>query len=62
LEKSLASMKSQQSKAYVRAPFNGTLETVQVRVGELVQPGLPMFQFVGESDLYIQADVSESYV
>ncbi len=62
LEKNLASMKTQLDKAYVRAPFNGTVETVQVRMGELVQPGVPMFEFVGESDLFIQADVSESYV
>lgn len=62
LEKNLASMKTQLDKAYVRAPFNGTVETVQVRMGELVQPGVPMFEFVGESDLYIQADVSESFV
>ncbi|WP_111671844.1 efflux RND transporter periplasmic adaptor subunit [Algoriphagus litoralis] len=62
LQKNLASMKTQLDKTYVRAPFNGTIETVQVRVGELVQPGVPMFEFVGESDLFIQADVSESYV
>jgi multidrug efflux pump subunit AcrA (membrane-fusion protein) len=31
-------------------------------LGELVQPGTPMFQFVGESDLFIEADISESYV
>jgi RND family efflux transporter MFP subunit len=62
LEKSLASMKTQLSKAYVRAPFSGTLESIQVRMGELVQPGVPMFQFVGDSELYIQADVSESYM
>jgi membrane fusion protein, multidrug efflux system len=62
LEKSLAAMKIQLSKALVRAPFSGTVENVQVRIGELVQPGTPMFQFVGESDLFIQADVSESLV
>lgn len=62
LEKSLASLKTQLSKAYIKAPFNGTVETVQARLGELVQPGVPMFQFVGESDLFIEADISESYV
>jgi RND family efflux transporter MFP subunit len=62
LEKSLASMKTQLSKTEVRAPFNGTVETVRVRLGELVQPGMAMFQFVGESDLFIEADISESYV
>jgi len=62
LEKSLASLKTQLGKSTIKAPFNGTVETVRVRVGELVQPGTPMFQFVGESDLFIEADISESYI
>lgn len=62
LENSLASLKTQLDKAFVRAPFNGTIETVNVRIGELVQPGSPMFQFVGESDLFIEADISEKYI
>jgi len=62
LEKSLASLRTQMAKAAVRAPFNGTVETVRVRVGELVQPGSQMFQFVGESELFIEADISESYI
>ncbi|MCL6257610.1 efflux RND transporter periplasmic adaptor subunit [Aquiflexum sp. TKW24L] len=62
LETNLATLKTQQSRTLVRAPFNGTVESVQVRLGELVQPGVPMFQFVGESDLFIEADVSERYV
>ncbi|MGM0944364.1 MAG: efflux RND transporter periplasmic adaptor subunit [Bacteroidota bacterium] len=62
LERNLASLKTQLDKAFVRAPFDGTVETVQVRLGELVQPGAPMFQFVGDSDLFIEADISESYV
>ena len=62
LERSLASAKTELAKGVVRAPFSGTIETVQVRLGELVQPGSPMFQFVGDSDLFIEADISESYV
>lgn len=62
LERNLASLKTELSKAVVRAPFSGTIETVQVRLGELVQPGAQMFQFVGESDLFIEADISEAYV
>jgi membrane fusion protein, multidrug efflux system len=62
LEKNLASLKTQEARTQVRAPFNGTVETVQARLGELVQPGTPMFQFVGDSDLFVEADVSERYV
>lgn len=62
LEKNLATAKTQLNKAVVRAPFSGTIENVEVRLGELVAPGAPMFQFVGDSDLFIEADISESYV
>jgi membrane fusion protein, multidrug efflux system len=62
LEKNLASLKTQESKTIVTAPFHGTVETVLVRAGELVQPGTPLFHFIGESDLFIEADVSERYL
>lgn len=62
LEKNLASMKTQADRSTVRAPFTGTVESVMVRLGELVQPGTPMFQFVGDSDLFIEADVSERFI
>lgn len=62
LERNLASLKTQLAKTVIRAPFSGTIETVSARLGELVQPGMPMFQFVGVSDLFIEADISESYV
>jgi RND family efflux transporter MFP subunit len=62
LERSLKTIKTQLDKGVIRAPFDGTVETVQVRTGELVQPGMAMFQFVGENDLFIEADISESYI
>ncbi|ERM82042.1 cation transporter [Rhodonellum psychrophilum GCM71 = DSM 17998] len=62
LEKNMASLKTQADRSTVRAPFSGTVESVMVRLGELVQPGTPMFQFVGESDLFIEADVSERFI
>lgn len=62
LEKSLASVSTQKDRTTIRAPFNGTVEQVLTRLGELVQPGTPMINFIGESDLYIEGDVSERYV
>lgn len=62
LERNLATTRTQLDKATVRAPFSGTVESIEVRLGELVQLGMSMFRFVGESDLFIEADISESYV
>jgi membrane fusion protein (multidrug efflux system) len=62
LEKNLASVSTQRDRATIRAPFDGTVEEVSIRLGEMVQPGTPIINFVGESDLYIEGDVSERYV
>lgn len=62
LDKALATLNIQKDRTVVRAPFDGTVESVMVRLGELVQAGSSMINFVGESDLYIEGDVSEKYV
>ncbi len=62
LERNLASARTNLAKAIIIAPFSGTVESIEVRLGELVQPGMGMFQFVGEDDLFIEADISESYI
>lgn len=62
LEKSLASATTQKDRTTIRAPFDGTVEEVRIRLGELVQPGSPILNFVGENDLYIEGEVSERYV
>lgn len=62
LEKQLATLKTQLAKAKIKAPFNGTVDRVAVRQGEVVQPGQPVALLVSNSDIYIAAEVSEAYV
>ncbi len=62
LEKNLSSLQLQKDRTTVRAPFDGTVEELLVRVGELVQPGTPIVNMVGEDDLFIEGDISERYV
>jgi len=62
LEKNLSSLELQRDRTTVRAPFNGTVEELLVRVGELVQPGSPIVNMIGEDDLFIEGDISERYI
>jgi len=62
LEKNIATIRTQQGRATIRAPFDGTVESISVRAGEVIQPGSPILNFIGESDLYIEGDISERYV
>lgn len=62
LEKNMATVRTQEGRATVRAPFDGTVESIMVRAGEVIQPGSPILNFIGESDLYIEGDISERFV
>jgi membrane fusion protein (multidrug efflux system) len=62
LEKQLASLEEQNDMTRVRAPFAGTIDDVQIKVGENTAPGVPAFRVVNMSKLKLQANVSEAFV
>jgi membrane fusion protein (multidrug efflux system) len=62
LENQIANIKTQISKSQIRAPFQGTIENVLVREGEMAQPGSPLVRIVNHRDMYIKADLSESHI
>jgi RND family efflux transporter MFP subunit len=62
LEDQIENIKTQISKSMVRAPFAGTIEEVMVREGEMAQMGSPLVRVVNHKDMYIKADLSESYI
>jgi membrane fusion protein, multidrug efflux system len=60
LERRLVTAQSQLAQTIVRAPFGGNIDKVMARVGEMAQPGVPMVRIVSLTDMYIDADLSES--
>ena len=60
LERSLATARSQLALTVIRAPFSGSIDKVMVREGEMAQPGVPLVRIVSLTDMYIEADLSES--
>lgn len=62
LERKLASLNAQLSNYYVRAPFNGTVDEIFIKEGEMAQPGVPLMRLVSLKNMYIEADVSETYL
>ena len=62
LENQIANIKTQISKSQIRAPFQGTIEDVIVREGEMAQMGSPLVRIVNHRDMYIKADLSESHI
>lgn len=62
LERKLATAKSQLRLSKVRAPFAGSIDAVDVKVGEMAQPGFPLVRIVNPDDVHINVDVSERFI
>ena len=48
--------------AELRAPIEGLVDVRAVRVGEVVSPGQPVVTLINLDDLWVRADVEESYI
>jgi multidrug resistance efflux pump len=46
----------------IRAPIDGFVDVRAVRVGEYVMPGQPILTLVNPDDLWVRADVEETYI
>ena len=62
LKQTLQTIKTQQGKFVLKAPFSGYVEKVFPVVGQLAGPSTPIIQLVDLSDMKITADISESYL
>lgn len=62
LEQSIATLEEQKGKSTVRAPFDGVVDKIFPRVGEMASVQAPVARMVNLDNLYITADVSERYV
>ncbi len=61
LEKRLATMNEQLDMTRIKSLINGTVDAVNVKVGENAAPGMPAFRVINTSKLKVIANVSESF-
>jgi RND family efflux transporter MFP subunit len=62
LVKNQNALQNQYNKFQIRAPFSGTIDMVQTKVGEMLAPGMPALRIINLENLEIKAEVSEKYV
>ncbi len=55
-------MKSQLGRTVVRAPFTGVIDDVITEQGTVVAPGMALFRIVNLNNMYVSAEVPESYL
>ena len=62
MEKSLETIRFQQTKANVYAPISGVIEMVNLKQGELATPGMPIIQILNTNKVKVVADIPETYL
>ncbi len=62
LESQLEALQAQRRMSQIKAPFDGIVDKIYPKVGEMAGPGFPVIELVNLSKLLIKADVSESYI
>lgn len=62
LQGKLASAQAQQNRTRIKSPINGTVDNIDVNVGELASPGRQVLRVVNLSQLKVVADAAENYI
>lgn len=62
LESSLETLQEQRQKSSVTAPFDGVVDKIFPKIGELVGMSSPIVRLINLDELYINADISERYM
>ncbi len=58
----LRSLQARLEMAYIKAPFDGIIDAIYAKEGELAVPGRQLVQLINLSRMKIYADVSETYL
>lgn len=61
MEKKLASLNEQLRMSKIISPISGTVDAVDIKIGQMVAPGMPSIRVINFSNLKVKADVAESY-
>jgi len=62
LEARLTTLQAQLDMAYVKAPFDGIIDDIAIKPGELASPGARLMRLVNLNKMRISARVSEAFI
>jgi len=61
MEKKMIAMQEQVRMSKIISPINGTVDAVDIKIGQAVAPGFPAIRVINFSNLKVKSDVAESY-
>ena len=61
IEKKMSTLQEQLRMSKIVSPINGTVDAVNIKVGQAIAPGIPAVNVINFSNLKVKADVAETY-
>jgi membrane fusion protein (multidrug efflux system) len=61
MEKKMGALQEQLRMTKIISPINGTVDAVDVKIGQAAAPGMPAIRVINYSNLKVKADVAETY-
>jgi membrane fusion protein, multidrug efflux system len=61
MEKKMAVLLQQLNNSKIISPINGTVDAIDIKLGQLAAPGVPAIRVINFSNLKVKAEISESY-
>lgn len=62
LQNKKASVKAQIDQTTIKAQFNGVIDEIFIKQGEMAAPSMPALRLINLDNIYIEANVSEKYL
>jgi membrane fusion protein (multidrug efflux system) len=61
VEKKMASLQQQLELSRIKSPINGTVDAVDIRIGQMAAPGIQAIRVVNFDNLKVKGEVSEAF-
>lgn len=61
MAKKMGALQEQLRMSKIISPINGTVDAVDVKIGQMTAPGMPAIRVINYSNLKVKADVAETY-
>jgi len=61
MDKKMSTLQQQMNMSKIVSPINGTVDAVDIKLGQAVAPGIPAIRVINFSNLKVKADIAESY-
>ena len=61
MEKKMATLQEQLRMTKIISPIDGTIDGLDIKLGQLVAPGMPAIRVINFNNLKVKADLAESY-